>query len=87
MIVVDQGRTAAEADVPVRETENAPPLDPRAIETSYRLHRARRRARVERHREKRRAGLRFWIVVVILVTAILAIGVVVVDEVQRLFGV
>ena len=85
--MVDQGRTAAEADVPFRETESTPPLDPRAIERSYRLHRARRRARVEHHREKRRAGLRFWLVVLILVTAILSIGVLVVDEVQRLFGV
>lgn len=85
--MVDQGRTTAEADVALREPENAPPLDPRAVERSYRLHRARRRARVERHREKRLAGLRFWLVVVILVGAILAIGVLVIDEVQRLFGV
>lgn len=85
--MVDQGSTTADADAALQETDNAAPLDPRAVERSYRLHRARRRARVEHHREKRMAGLRFWLVVLILVAASLAIGVLVVDEVQRLFGV
>ena len=85
--MVDQGGTTAKADVAPREPESAPPLDPNAVERAYRLHRARRRARFERHREKRRAGLRFWLVVLVLVAASLALGVLVVQEVQRLFGV
>ena len=87
MLVVDQGRTTAEAHVALREPESTPPLDPQAVERSYRLHRARRRARVERHRQKRLAGLRFWLVVLVLVGASLALAVLIVDEVQRLFGV
>ena len=85
--MVDQRGTTAEADVAPRESESAPPLDPHAVEKAERLPRARRRARVERHREKRRAGLRFWLVVLVLVVASLALGVLIVQEVQRLFGV
>ena len=85
--MVDRGGTTAEADVAPREPESAPPLDPHAVEKAYRLHRARRRARVERHREQRRAGLRFWLAVLVLVAVSLALGVLIVQEVQRLFGV
>jgi cell division septal protein FtsQ len=85
--MVDQGGTTVKADVAPREPEIAPPLDSHAVEHAYRLHRARRRARFERHREKRRAGLRFWLVVLVLVAASLALGVLIVQEVQRLFGV
>jgi hypothetical protein len=85
--MVDHGGTTAQADVAPREPESAPPVDTHAVERAYRLHRARRRARVEHHREKRRAGLRFWLVVLVLVVASLALGVLIVQEVQRLFGV
>jgi len=85
--MVDHGGTTAEVDIAPPEPESAVPLDPYAVERAYRLHRARRRARVERHREQRRAGLRFWLVVLVLVAASLALGVLIVQEVQRLFGV
>jgi hypothetical protein len=85
--MVDQGGTAVKADVAPREPESTPPLDQHAVEQAYRLHRARRRARFERHREKRRAGLRFWLVVLVLVAASVTLGVLIIQEVQRLFGV
>ncbi len=85
--MVDQAATTAEADVETHELGSTPPLDPQAIERAYRLHRARRRARVERRREKRRAGLRFWLVVLVLIAASVTLGVLIVQEVQRLFGV
>jgi hypothetical protein len=85
--MVDQAATTAEADIETREPDSPPPLDPNAIERAYRLHRARRRARVERRREKRRAGLRFWLVVLVLIAASVTLGVLIVQEVQRLFGV
>jgi hypothetical protein len=74
------GRTKA------RVREDAPPLDPDAIEQAYRIHRARRRARVEHFRERRRAGRRYWIVLalVLVVAGILAVRTL--DEIQRLFG-
>jgi hypothetical protein len=85
--MVDQALRAAEADIATLEPDSMPPLDPQAVDRAYRLHRARRRARVERRREKRRAGLRFWLVVLVLVAASLALGILIVQEVQRLFGV
>ncbi len=85
--MADQAASTAEADFGVHEYDSVPPLDPQAVERAYRLHRARRRARVERRREKRRAGLRFWLVVLVLVAASITLGVLIVQEVQRLFGV
>ncbi len=87
--MVEPGGTAVRRDFLLEEpeAEEEPPLDPLAIEQAYRLHRARRRARIAHQREKRRAGLRFWLVVLVLVAASIAFVVVIVDEVQRLFGV
>jgi hypothetical protein len=85
--MVDQVGTALRDEIAITDTETEPPLDPYAIADAYRLHRARRRARIEHMREKRRAGLRFWLVVLVLIAASVALVVVVVDEVQKLFGV
>jgi hypothetical protein len=38
-----------------------PPVDPTAIDRAYRLERAKRRARVERQRARRRAAIRFFV--------------------------
>jgi hypothetical protein len=85
--MVDHGGTALRDEVTIPEPETEPPLDPYAVADAYRLHRARRRARIEHLREKRRAGLRFWLVVLVLMAASVALVVLVVDEVQKLFGV
>ncbi len=64
----------------------APPVDRDAVRRAYRLHRARRRARVEHRRRTRWAGVRFWLVVVVLlaIVAVLAAGLS--REIYRLFG-
>jgi hypothetical protein len=85
--MVDQAGTALRDEIAIPDADVEPPLDPNAIADAYRLHRARRRARIEHLREKRRAGLRFWLVVLVLIAASVALVVVVVDEVQKLFGV
>lgn len=67
--------------------EDAPSLDPRAIERNYRRERARRRAKVERQSAVKRSNVRFWVTLLILAFltafAILAAW----HEVQTLFGV
>jgi hypothetical protein len=67
--------------------EDAPSLDPRAIEQNYRRERARRRAKVERRSAVKRSNVRFWVTFLILAFltafAILAAW----HEVQTLFGV
>ena len=70
---------------PVRD--DAPSLDPDAIERNYRRERARRRARTERRTEARRSDVRFWVTLLALsfltAFAILAAW----HELQTLFGV
>jgi hypothetical protein len=76
---------------PARSTpllpEDAPSLDPRAIEHAYRRERARRRARTERQSAARRSNVRFW--VSLLVLAFFAAFVILAawHELQTLFGV
>jgi len=66
---------------------NEPPLDPDAVERAYWHHRARRYARIERRRESRRAGARFWLVMLLLAAASLALAVFIAEQVQHLFGI
>jgi hypothetical protein len=66
--------------------EEEPPLDPDAVSRAYRHHRARRAAKQKRHREKRWAGVRFWLVLalVLVVTGVLAARTL--GEIERVFG-
>lgn len=85
-MVDDGGTVTAGTDLASDETE-APPLDPGAIDRAYWHHRARRHARIERARATRRAGARFWLVLLLLLAVTCAIVVFIAQEVQRLFGV
>jgi hypothetical protein len=67
-------------------TGDQPPIDPDAIEEAYRLHRARRQARVQRRRSARRAGVRFWVVLLLLFVVSVVLAVTLWREVERLFG-
>ena len=69
-----------------RLQEEEPPVDPAAIDRAYRANRARRRAQSERKEETRRARLRFWIALLVLVVLTIAIALTSWREVQRLFG-
>jgi hypothetical protein len=76
---------------PARRTreipEDAPSLDPLAIERNYRRERARRRARLDRKSAVRRSDVRFFVTLGILafVTAVVILAAW--HEVQTLFGV
>jgi len=63
-----------------------PPVDPGAIDRAYRLHRARRRIKVERRREQARARLRFAATVLLLVAAAVALLLTLWHEIQSVFG-
>jgi len=69
------------------ELDEAPSLDPRAIERNYRRERARRRAKVERKSAARRSDVRFFVTLLVLsfVTAFVILAAW--HEVQTLFGV
>ena len=66
--------------------EEAPPYDPRAIERTLNEQRARREVRIERQRARRNARLRFFVVVLALLGGAVALGIVVWQEIQKLFG-
>jgi hypothetical protein len=63
-----------------------PPLDPAAVERSYHFHRAKRRAKIERRRARKRAHLRFWLVLVLLFGLSIYLVIAVWRQIERLFG-
>jgi hypothetical protein len=69
------------------DLDDAPSLDPLAIERNYRRERARRRARIERKSTARRSDVRFFVTLLVLsfVTAFVILAAW--HEVQTLFGV
>jgi hypothetical protein len=66
--------------------EDPPPVDPRAVDRAYRFHRARRRAREDRKRERGLARLRFWVILLSLLILTAYLSLVAWREIQRLFG-
>jgi hypothetical protein len=72
---------------PVPVEEEAPSLDPRAIERNYRRERARRRAKVERRSATKRSNVRFWVTLLILAFVTAFVILAAWHEVQTLFGV
>ncbi|HXV04010.1 MAG TPA: hypothetical protein VFP24_10600 [Gaiellaceae bacterium] len=66
--------------------DEPPPVDPAAIDRAYRFHRARRRAREDRIRERSLARWRFWVVLTTLIVLTAYLSIVVWHQVQRLFG-
>jgi hypothetical protein len=66
--------------------DDAPPFDPVAVDRAYLQERARRRVRNERSRARRRAGLRFWLVLVGLIAVSVLLTLTIWREVERLFG-
>jgi len=63
-----------------------PPFDPVAVDRAYLHERARRRARSERSQARKRAGLRFWFVLLVLLVASVVLTVTIWREIERLFG-
>jgi len=67
--------------------EEEPPLvRPSDLDRAYRLHRARRQARIEHRRAVRRARLRFWFVLGSLVLGCLVLLVTIWTQVEHIFG-
>jgi hypothetical protein len=86
--VAEDVREGARPTGVVRATAEGetPAVDPDAVRRSYQHHRARRRARVEHTRRTKRAGARFWIVLVLLVAAFVLLALTTWREIGRLFG-
>jgi hypothetical protein len=83
----DEGpQPAGEGVAGALKPDDAPSLDAEAVRRSYQHHRARRQARVEHRRRSKRAGARFWVVLVLLVAACAVIAMTTWREIGRLFG-
>jgi hypothetical protein len=76
----------AEPATDSRAGDDAPPFDPVAVDRAYLQERARRRAHIERSRAKRRAALRFWLVLLGLIAVSVLLTLTIWREVERLFG-
>ena len=63
-----------------------PFVDHEAVRQTVRFHRARRKARIEHRKRGRRAAIRFWVVLLALLVAIVVLSMTVWHEIQRLFG-
>ncbi|HXG77377.1 MAG TPA: hypothetical protein VNJ53_12485 [Gaiellaceae bacterium] len=72
--------------LPRARAEEAPPLDPEAVERAYRFHRARREARERRSREQRWARLRFWLVLALALGVAMLLAARTLGEIERVFG-
>jgi hypothetical protein len=70
----------------IPQAADTPPIDPDAVARAYRLQRAKRRARLERTRERRLAGLRFAFVLLVLVALTIFLSLTIWKQVERLFG-
>jgi hypothetical protein len=77
-VVAGQTRESRPDDVPV--------VDHEAVRDTVRLQRARRKARVAHRRRTRRAGIRFWLVLLVLLVASVGLLVVIWHQIQHLFG-
>jgi len=84
--VADEAPERAGRGAGTIEADGAPALDPDAIRRAYDKHRARRRARIEHVRRTRRAGARFWLVLVVLVAVCFLLAITTWREIGRLFG-
>jgi hypothetical protein len=74
----EQGRAA---------DDDAPSLDPSAIQRAYARERARRRARSARRHAARSSDARFWVVLAFLVFLTVFIALTAWHEIQTTFGV
>ena len=66
--------------------DEAPPLDPAAIERAYFRERARRRAREERRTAAQSSNARYWVVIAVLVFLTVLIALAAWHEIQTTFG-
>lgn len=69
-----------------RRADAPPPFDQERIERAYRLHRARREARIVRAEETRIARARFHFVLAALFVLALVLALAVWREIQHMFG-
>jgi Flp pilus assembly protein TadB len=69
------------------QLEEPPRDDPHSRRRAYHYHRARRAARIEQQRARRWARLRFWFMLGCLTLAAAVIVVLILQQIQNIFGI
>jgi hypothetical protein len=69
-----------------RPAEDAPEVDPVAVDRAYRYYRDRRRAKVRHSRAQKWAKLRFWFMLLLLTGLAVYLSLLVWGQVEQLFG-
>ncbi len=69
------------------QLDEPPKHDPRSVSRAYHYHRARRAARIEQRRARKWARLRFWFVLGCLLLAVAVIVMLILQQVQNIFGI
>jgi hypothetical protein len=69
-----------------RPAEDAPEIDPAAVDRAYRYYQDRRRARVRHSRARKWANLRFWVVLLAITGLAVYMSLLVWGQVEQLFG-
>jgi hypothetical protein len=69
-----------------RQADDVPDVDPATVDRAYRYHRERRRARVRHTRAAKRANLRFWVVLLLLIGLAVYLMLRVWSQIEQLFG-
>jgi len=83
--VVEPARIPAPVDA--AHVDDPPISDPNDARRAYHYHRAKRRARIERRRERRWARIRFWFMLGCLLVVLAVIGVLILQQIQNVFGI
>jgi hypothetical protein len=78
---------AQPATRPERQDDDAPSLDPAAVELAYRRERARRHARSRRRNAARSSNARFWVVLAVLIFLTVVFSLTAWHEIQTTFGI
>ncbi len=73
-------------NVPDLIPDDAPVIDPEAVREEYWRQRALRRAKLEHRKRMKRAGARFWIVLLLLVVVFGLLALTTWREIGQLFG-
>ena len=66
--------------------DEVPVLDPKVVARNYQLARLKRRHRLEQTMRSRHAGVRFWAIIALLLALSVYFGLVVWNQVERVFG-
>jgi hypothetical protein len=67
--------------------DEKPPIDPMAISRAYERERASRQIRAERVRARNRAHVRFYVTILVMLTAVAVIALLIWQETKTLFGI